>query len=305
MPYSPADRQLIVEAMCAQIAAGRTLKDLCRQPGFPGYTTIHTWRRADVHIADRFSAARVAGATVQALANPTAYDPALFAAICARLDAGEHLYVILRTPGMPSRYILWKWRAQHAHVDQALAARVFRPRGRRPNPPVPPYDERAAEAFLDRVARGERVAEIWNDPTALPRRTWYAWLKTNPELRAGMKGAGGHARRKREFATRKLTPALQAEICRRMCEEGLSLNQIARQPDMPSGATFVLWQRDMPGFRNAIAWARRGLIDRLVDEVGEIAEAVTPATAPVARIRFAAIRKRVADLEARDPDRRR
>jgi transposase-like protein len=110
--------------------------------------------------------------------------------------------------------------------------------------------------------------------------------------------------RKRRMARRKLTPALQAEICRRMWEGRLSLNQIAKQPDMPSANTLVRWQRDMPQFRDRIAQARQMLLDLLIDDVADIADTVTPATAAIDRARFAALRKRVADLEARDPRRR-
>lgn len=295
-------RDEAVARLCARLAAGEGLKDICRQRGFPAYTTVRAWRAADVHISDRISEAVVAGSVVREHRKPTVFDPTLFAQICARLDAGEHLYAILKTPGMPNRHRLWKWRAQHAHVDEALAARVHRPRGRK-RVVIPPYDEDAAEAFLDRVARGERVRELWKDPTSLSPRTWYAWLKTNPELRAGMRGAGGHALRKRRMANRKLTPALQAEICRRMWEDRLSLNQIAKQPDMPSANTLVLWQRDMPAFRDAIALARRMLLDLLIDDVADIADTVTNETAAADRVRFAALRKRYADLGARDPRR--
>lgn len=302
--YTPEDRRQIVDVICARLASGKGLKSICRQRGLPGYSTIREWRRTDVHLSDRLSEAVVAGSVARERRKPTVYDPVVFADICARLDAGEPLQVILKTPGMPSRYLLWKWRAQHAHVDQGLAARVHRPRGRK-RVIVPPYDEKAAEAFLDRIARGERLRDLWRDPTTLSRRIWYAWLKTNPELRAGMRGASRHAYRKREFATRKLTPALQAEICRRMWEDGLSLNQIAKQPDMPSANTLVLWQRDMPDFRDAIATAREMLLDRLADDVLEIADTVTNATAARDRVRFAALKKRYADLEARLPSRRR
>lgn len=297
-------RDDVVDRICARLANGERLKAICRDRGFPAETTLRRWRAAYVHLSDRISEAVVAGGTAREQRKPTAYDPFVFADICARLDAGEHLQAILETPGMPSRYRLWKWRAQHAHVDQALAARVLRPRGP-PRKPIPPYDEKTAEAFLDRIARGERRRDLFKDPTALSHRTWYAWLKTNPELRAGMRGASRHAYRKREMATRKLTPALQTEICRRMWEDRLSLNQIGQQPDMPSNNTLVLWQRDMPQFRDAIATARQMLLELLMDDVLEIADTVTNATAARDRVRVGALKKRVASLEAHHPWRRR
>lgn len=302
MPSPRTDARLA--DLCAQLAAGRSMKAICRQPGHPHPTTVRAWRKADPAIAARFDAALAAQSIAREAARPTAFDPGLFAQICARLETGEPLRDILRTPGMPSKDRLRAWRRQHAHVDQALEQRVVRHHRRKPAP-APPYDEQAADAFLLRVAKGELVRDLWKDPTTPSRRTWRAWTQQHPELKAAMRGAARHALRRREFATRKLTPALSAEICRRMYEDGLSLNQIGRQPDMPNLGTINYWQRDMPDFERAIASAREMLRDRLMDEVMLIAEAATGATASADRLKIAALKWRIGRLEARLPRRQR
>lgn len=51
----------ISERICAQIAGGTTLSDICRQDGMPGRTTVYAWLDDHKDFAERFAQARVKG----------------------------------------------------------------------------------------------------------------------------------------------------------------------------------------------------------------------------------------------------
>lgn len=52
------------EEICAWIAAGKTLRDYCRQEGKPGWDTIYNWAKADAEFGRRFARAREDGQDV-------------------------------------------------------------------------------------------------------------------------------------------------------------------------------------------------------------------------------------------------
>lgn len=66
------------------------------------------------------------------------------------------------------------------------------------------------------------------------------------------------------------------EIADRICQqlaEGMTLNQICRQPGMPARPTVLLWAReDRDGFADRYAQARDFLIDHWADEAIDIAD---------------------------------
>ena len=59
-----AYRQRHEVAICAWIAAGKTLNDYCRQPGTPAVPTVRLWREADAEFAAAYAQARLDGADV-------------------------------------------------------------------------------------------------------------------------------------------------------------------------------------------------------------------------------------------------
>lgn len=54
MAYNPA----IIDMMCAKIAEGGSLSDLCETPGFPSYALLCRWRRAEPWINEALDMAR-------------------------------------------------------------------------------------------------------------------------------------------------------------------------------------------------------------------------------------------------------
>jgi hypothetical protein len=52
------------DEICAWIAAGKTLRDYCRQDGKPSWDTVYVWAKADEQFAQRFARAREDGQDV-------------------------------------------------------------------------------------------------------------------------------------------------------------------------------------------------------------------------------------------------
>jgi hypothetical protein len=67
------------------------------------------------------------------------------------------------------------------------------------------------------------------------------------------------------------TPALAAEVCRRI-SEGESLRQVCRDESMPSTSTVLRWAREMPDFCQQYTLAREALLEHWAEEIGEIAD---------------------------------
>lgn len=63
-----------------------------------------------------------------------------------------------------------------------------------------------------------------------------------------------------------------AEICRLMAEEGLSLRQICKRENMPARSTVHKWLNERPDFSDQYARAREVMLDRMADEVIDIAD---------------------------------
>ncbi|WP_439684854.1 Bbp26 [Cupriavidus oxalaticus] len=49
------------ESICAQIAEGTPLREICRQEGMPSWRTVYDWIKADPEFAEEMEAARVLG----------------------------------------------------------------------------------------------------------------------------------------------------------------------------------------------------------------------------------------------------
>lgn len=67
----------------------------------------------------------------------------------------------------------------------------------------------------------------------------------------------------------RYTPALAAEICRRL-SDGEPLRQICRDPGMPPESSVRTWARDKPEFAAQYHEARRLQIEAWADEIVEI-----------------------------------
>lgn len=137
--------------MCRAVAAGRSVRSLCEQPGWPHRTTVALWKRAYPDFAEamrlsegearvsarmrdrqRKAEAAVAQAAKRAVEGPPArggkasgYTRALAERICERLAAGESLTAIGRDPDMPGYNTILKWvKARPAFEAMYVEARA-------------------------------------------------------------------------------------------------------------------------------------------------------------------------------------
>ncbi len=134
-----------------QIAHGRSVKDIAADPNMPCYATIYRWRRMIPEFGARWRALRLdmaeetiwlherhaaqralslrrkvewAGGRWWRRGRPSSYTPAVGAAICARLEAGETMVSINADPAMPSAKVVYRWlRTEPAFREQVAAAR--------------------------------------------------------------------------------------------------------------------------------------------------------------------------------------
>ncbi len=58
--YSPA----LAETICARLACGETLQNICKAPSMPARASVYRWVNEDAEFRDIFQRARVAGADI-------------------------------------------------------------------------------------------------------------------------------------------------------------------------------------------------------------------------------------------------
>jgi hypothetical protein len=128
--------------ICAAVAAGLSLMQVCRAPGRPHRTTVANWRKAhpdfDEAMRAAFRQARVSermrdrqkAAELAMRPAPrrggkaSGYTKALGEAICVRLAEGESLTSIGRDPAMPCYGTILAWVKRHPKFeDMYVAAR--------------------------------------------------------------------------------------------------------------------------------------------------------------------------------------
>lgn len=162
--------------------------------------------------------------------------------------------------------------------------------------PIPPMDHRSGrresaftwamgELILRRIADGETMKAITDDPRMPAYCTVFRWMKVVPEfgaavaqlraLMARMKLAERDARRAMRGPRRRpggrrsqWTPDIAAAICWAI-EDGASLTEVAATPGMPRSQTIHRWLRRHPEFRAAFVEAcavRDGLLRLLAEE---------------------------------------
>ena len=57
----PTKQQEVKAAICARIADGEPLRQICREPGMPAWRTVYDWIEADKDFAARIARARTLG----------------------------------------------------------------------------------------------------------------------------------------------------------------------------------------------------------------------------------------------------
>lgn len=104
-------------------------------------------------------------------------------AICARLAAGELLYVICQEPGMPTAEAVAKWaKAKPAFRSALLSARRAGGRAAGARGPVTSYCAETGEEIFQRLCEGESLTKIGADPAMPCLSTLMRWRRMHPEF---------------------------------------------------------------------------------------------------------------------------
>lgn len=128
--------EALAAEICAGVAAGRSVRAICAEPGRPHVATVRNWERrhpefgaalraayAQVRIADR-RRDRQAAAALAARPAPvrggkvSTYTEALGLAVCERLAEGESLTSITRDPAMPRYGTVFDWLKRHPEFEE-------------------------------------------------------------------------------------------------------------------------------------------------------------------------------------------
>lgn len=162
--------------------------------------------------------------------------------------------------------------------------------GARPCAPRPwiRFSEALATVICERIAQGESLMEICRDEDMPARCTVQAWRRRRPAFRERLAEAFGRGRHNPRGGRRAVWhPQVAALILERVAE-GMTVPQACDLPGLPCQTTVYAWLARDPEFLAAYRRARLCQAHRRFDQVWEIAEAATSATATVARLQIGA-----------------
>lgn len=151
-----------------------------------------------------------------------------------------------------------------------------RPRGG-PKPRVA-YTPDLATAICRRIHAGDSLKAIGRDPAFPPYSTIAYWRRVHPEFAAALADALDLAGPAPSGPISRYSHDLAREICDRLLA-GETVRGLCAQPGMPAATTLNAWLRRHPEFGVLYARMREVEGEMIVDDVCEIAGAITPATA--------------------------
>jgi len=147
-----------------------------------------------------------------------------------------------------------------------------------------------------RLELGESTLEICRDPEMPARESLRRWGRQYPEFGKRMAEARRKGGRSARGHRKVWCPHVARLILHRMANEGLSLAKARVGVGMPALATVYRWIHEREAFARGYAQACALRADGLFDQVWEIAAAVEPGTAMVARVKIDALKWQAARL---------
>ncbi|WP_372782174.1 hypothetical protein [Phenylobacterium sp.] len=256
MPFAtPYPQPAVKAAILARVAAGETVKDICRgDPALPTPESISIWSRQDPAFREAMAAARRRVDWMRRFA----FDEAVAAAFLARVAAGERVKAVVGQPGMPGQATYRYWRRTQVGFQEGLwRLRGFRyarlAEQHRARPRWGAFDPAVADRILVRVARGEGWARILETDRSLPhRQAAMLWRAAEPEWDRALKIAFRFGRRTAAAARSRARAAELTEAITSKIVTGASLCGLGREPEMPCAATLLRWFHRWPDFAREI-----------------------------------------------------
>jgi hypothetical protein len=260
MPYESHRAPFLRPEIIDRLRAGERLKDICADDHMPCTRVVAAWRKTVPGFAEELDAAK----RHAHFCRHVRFDQAKADEYLARLAAGETTHDLRRDPRMPSRKTLRAWMGAgtgfgaryYALTQGHRAEHALRLRHRRKD-----FDRDLADRILGRLHKGQSLLAILRSDPALPcYQILRRWRREVPEFDRQVRFfVQVWSRRRAAPRQRARIAAVAAEIRLRMASQGLSLNQIGGQPDMPSPQTLYAWMDRHPDFAEAV-W--RGCLER-------------------------------------------
>jgi transposase-like protein len=162
-----------------ELARGRTLKDICTEPGMPGATTVRQWVTDDTDgFAARYRQARETGAPL--VCYPTRYasqfTPEIAERIVAAVTSGRSLTELCKEDGMPSRHTVQSWVTEH-HAYFSERYRRAQEIGRALRGGPFPYSPELADRVLGELMEGRTLIDACNNPGMPTHGTVLLWVR--------------------------------------------------------------------------------------------------------------------------------
>lgn len=148
----------LADSICAELAKGRRLTEICRAPGMPSRGTVQRWVRID---QDGFA---VRYKDVRAAAPKAGYTSERANQLCEELAKGRTVKDVCRDQGMPSVDAVQTW-TKADHDGFAGRYHAVRRLGR---PTV--YSVELADAICRELSAGRSLTDVCND-AAMPDKT--------------------------------------------------------------------------------------------------------------------------------------
>lgn len=291
-------REHLKAEIVARVWAGEELTALCREAGMPSHPSLARWRRADWRFGLALMEAMKRGREVRRFA----FDEEKAAEVLRRLRAGETIGTITNARGATvDRPVYLRWMGTQASF-QAEVKRVSDQNRKLSIDATRPgrwaFDAVLADRLVAAVAAGGTMGALRGRDGFPCAKVLDRWRRAQPEFdqalrtairvrarRAGAEAAGGEA---------------AAEPILDLVRRGMTLNQVSRQPGMPTATTLYRRMRLYPAFRDAVARARAEQADWLGDRLWELTKHGRPA--PADRQEAANIKRRLRRLGAAFPN---
>lgn len=151
------------------------------------------------------------------------------------------------------------------------------------------YAENLGRRIAERIAAGETLSAICEDPDMPTRPTLRAWARKHPAFAEALAQAKARAHRPIQGGPMGYGPETADEILTRVAE-GETLVAIAAEPDMPALSTILAWAADNRRFRDALTQAREAQAERLTEEGWRMALAGSPETARLLEVQLRQLR---------------
>jgi hypothetical protein len=181
--------------------------------------------------------------------------------LCEAIERGWTLAGLEGEPGFPSRRTVSRWSRESPRLAEALRLAREGRRGLRAEARAAPcFSTVQAEALLERLRRGEALAELLRRPEYPNRRTLTRWKRERPDFALELAAATAVSRRLRGTRWRSYDRAVGDEVVCALAAGG-RLEEVLAEPGRPCPGVVARWRRAQPGFdhavRMALAWGRR------------------------------------------------